>query len=188
MPNIAAAHWSVLASEPAGDYGLFRVTRDRARSPHTGNDHDVLAVHMSDWLTVVPLTAKNALVMVRQYRHGSRSIDLELPGGLLDHRDESPAAGVQRELLEETGYGGGDLISLGKLWPQPAFLSNRIWLFAMTGVAFQGEQILESGEEMEVVIIKPESISERIRSGEIGNAMTICALALAQKHTGNVIF
>ncbi len=126
--------------------------------------------------------------MVRQYRHGSRSIDLELPGGLLDHCDESPAAGVQRELLEETGYGGGDLISLGKLWPQSALLSNRIWVFAMTGVGMQGEQILESGEDIEVVLIKPESIPERIRSDEISNAMTICALALAQKHTGNAIF
>jgi hypothetical protein len=34
-----------------------------------------------DWLMAVPLTLDGKLVMVKQYRHGSRAASLEVPGG-----------------------------------------------------------------------------------------------------------
>ncbi|HEX7156200.1 MAG TPA: hypothetical protein VF229_03240, partial [Burkholderiaceae bacterium] len=82
------APWPLLRSQAVFDAGLFSVSRDRARSPRTGGEHDFHVVHMADWLMVVPLTADGRLVLVRQYRHGSRAISLELPGGLHDHGGE----------------------------------------------------------------------------------------------------
>jgi len=136
---------------------------------------------MVDWLMVVPLTDDNKLVMVRQYRHGSRQNSLEVPGGL---HDGDPAAetaeqGAARELAEETGYGGGTWTFLGQLRPQPALFSNRAWIYLARGVHATGSPAPDAGEDIEVVLLDIGEIPACIASGEINNAMTVAALALA---------
>ena len=171
--------WPLVASEQVLDLGLFRVTRDQARSPRTGGERSFYIVHMTDWLMVVPLTSAGRLVLVRQYRHGAREPGLEVPGGLHDGAGESPEQGAARELVEETGYGGGEFSFLGALRPQPALLSNRAWIYLARGVAKRAEPEPDQGEEFEVVLLDPRDVPSRIARGEISNAMTIAALALA---------
>ncbi len=172
--------WSLVASEPVFDAGLFRVTRDRTRSPRTGTDWDFHVVHMVDWLMVVPVTGDGRLVLVRQYRAGARETGLELPGGLHDVAGEQPAEGAARELTEETGYGGGTLTLLGVLRPQPALLSNRLHVYLARDVVRLVEPCGDPSEDIEVVLIDRDEVWARIGSGEISNAMTVAALALAR--------
>lgn len=171
--------WPLIASEQVFDAGLFRVTRDRARSPRTGGERDFTVIHMADWLMVVPLTSDGKLVLVRQYRHGSREVSLEVPGGLHDGGGERPEEGAARELSEETGYGGGDLVFLGELRPQPALMSNRVWTYLARGVRKTAQPAPDAGEDIEVVLLDPRELPARIAGGAIDNAMTIAALALA---------
>jgi len=172
--------WPQLGSRTVFDAGLFQVTRDRTCSPRTGVERDVYVLHMVDWLMTVPLTAEGALVLVRQYRHGSREASLEIPGGLHDGAGERPEEGAARELAEETGYGGGTLRFLGELRPQPALLSNRVRVYLARGVRRIGAPRPDPGEDLEVLLLDPGEIPERIASGEINNAMTVTALALAR--------
>ena len=172
--------WPRIGSQTVFDGGLFSVTKDRARSPRTGVERDVYVVHMVDWLMTVPLTAEGDLVMVRQYRHGSREASLEIPGGLHDAPGEPPQDGAARELAEETGYGGGVLSLLGALRPQPALLSNRAHIYLAQGVRRSAAPQPDSGEDIEVVLLDPREIPTRIASGEMNNAMTVTALALAR--------
>lgn len=171
--------WPVLDSRPVFDAGLFQVSRDRTRSPRTGGEHEVHIVHMVDWLMVVPLTTEGRLVLVRQYRHGSRAMSLELPGGLHDGRGERPATGAARELAEETGYGGGELCLLGELRPQPALLSNRLWIYLARDVRPTAPPALDPGEDIELVLLDPRELPARLAAGEINNAMVLAALAMA---------
>lgn len=163
------------------DTGLLQVTRDRARSPRTGSERDFHVIRMVDWLMAVPLTEDNKLVMVRQYRHGSRETSLELPGGLHGGHtaDESPEQGAARELAEETGYSGGAWTFLGQLRPQPALFSNRAWIYLARDVRLTGAPELDAGEDIEVALINVREVPARITGGEINNAMTVAALALA---------
>lgn len=171
--------WPVLDSRPVFDAGLFQVSRDRTRSPRTGGEHEVHVIHMVDWLMVVPLTTEGRLVLVRQYRHGSRAMSLELPGGLHDGRGERPETGAARELAEETGYGGGELLLLGALHPQPALLSNRLWIYLARGVRPTTPPALDAGEDIELVLLDPADLPARLAAGEINNAMVLAALAMA---------
>jgi ADP-ribose diphosphatase len=171
--------WPRIASRTVFDGGLFSVTRDRMRSPRTGGERDVYVIHMVDWLMTVPVTAEGDLVMVRQYRHGSREASLEIPGGLHDVVGEPPQEGAARELAEETGYGGGVLSLLGALRPQPALLSNRVHIYLAQGVRRSAAPQPDAGEDIEVVLLDPREIPARIANGEMNNAMTVTALALA---------
>lgn len=173
--------WPLLASEPVFDAGLLQVTRDRARSPRTGGERDFHVIRMVDWLMVVALTEDHKLVMVRQYRHGSRQTSLEVPGGLHDGdaAAENTEQGAARELAEETGYGGGTWSLLGQLRPQPALLSNRAWIYLARKVRVTTPAELDAGEDIEVVLLDTQEIQARIASDEINNAMTVAALGLA---------
>lgn len=172
--------WPRLASRRVFDAGLFRVTRDRTRSPRTGQARDVYVLHMADWLLVVALTTQGRLVMVRQFRHGSREAGLELPGGLADWADEPPGQGAARELVEETGYGGGTWSPLGSLRPQPALLSNRLLVFLARDVRSTAVPEPDAGEDIEVILVDPAELPACVASGEINNATTVAALALAR--------
>lgn len=172
--------WPLIASEQIFGTGLFRVTRDRACSPRTGEVRNFDVVHMVDWLLVVPLTIDGRLVLVRQYRHGSREAGLEVPGGLHDAADARPEEGAARELAEETGYGDGELVLLGELRPQPALLSNRACIYLAKNVQRLSEPKLDAGEDIDVVLIDRCEVPARIGAGEITNAMTIAALGLAR--------
>lgn len=173
--------WPLIASEPVFDAGLMQLVRDRARSPRTGGERDFHLIRMVDWLMVLPLTEENRLVMVRQYRHGSREASLEVPGGLhdSDKTTESPEQGAARELTEETGYSGGTWTFLGQLRPQPALFTNRAWIYLARGVRPTDPPKPDAGEDIEVVLLDLQEIPARISGGEINNAMTVAALALA---------
>jgi len=173
--------WELIASEQVFENRLFRVTCDRARSPRTGGERDFQVIRMVDWLLVVPLTEQGQLVMVRQYRHGSRMASLEVPGGLHDVVGDRPEQGAVRELSEETGYGAGsEPLFLGALFPQPALLANRVWVYLAREVRPVARQQQDAGEDIEVVLLDPRDIPGCIAAGAINSAMTVAALSLAQ--------
>ena len=58
--------WPLIDSEHVFDASLFRVVRDRSRSPRTGGERDFHVIHMADWLMVVPVTVDGKLVLVSQ--------------------------------------------------------------------------------------------------------------------------
>ncbi len=184
---MAIKDWPLVSSEMMHDLGLFRLSRDRAVNPRTKAERDFFVIHLPDWLQVVPLTKGARLVLVRQYRHASRRAGLEVPGGLLDREDPGPAEAAARELREETGYGGGRLVHLLDLWPQPALLNCRARFFVALDVAPQGEMTPDAGEDLEVVLAAPDEVDRMIEDGRIHNAMTVLALKLAREagHLGD---
>jgi ADP-ribose pyrophosphatase len=171
------AEWNVLGRQPALDFGLFKVWRKQARSPRTGLVSEVLSLDFPDWVLVVPVTPAKEIVMVRQYRHGNEEICLELPGGLVDTHDHTPAAAAQRELIEETGFKSERILKLGECFPQPAILSNRCFFYLATDVEKIRAPVLDAAEDIEIVRVPSEHVFEKIETGEITNGMVQLAIS-----------
>jgi ADP-ribose pyrophosphatase len=172
--------WPLLGSTEIFDAGIFRVAKDSACSPRTGMTRDFLVIHIPDFVLAVALTNDRKLILVRQYRHGSRTVSLEVPGGLHDGADETPLQAAARELLEETGYRGGRWLLLGELRPQPAMEANRVWIFLVTGIEARGQAQPDAGEDIEVELLPLARLAACIADGSIDNALTVAALSLAQ--------
>ncbi|CAG1772951.1 partial ADP-ribose pyrophosphatase, partial [uncultured bacterium] len=116
------APWPSISEAQVTDCRIFKVRRVVRRSPRTGAEHDFFVLDAPDWVNVIALTPDRELVMVEQYRHGTQSVDLEIPGGVMDSHDVSPVATGVRELREETGYVGEAARLLGQVRPNPAIL------------------------------------------------------------------
>ena len=118
--------------ETLAETWLFRLRRERFRSRNSGKTHDFYVTHLADGVHAIAITSGQRVVMVRQFRAGSRRDSLETPGGLLDPGEDPCVAGA-RELLEETGYAGDDPELLGAIWPIPASCrcGSAPWSFAM---------------------------------------------------------
>jgi len=172
--------WEVLTSELRYRCGIFAVRCDASRSTGSGQEHDFHVIETNDWVNVVPLTPDRQVVMVRQFRHGIRELTLEVPAGIIDAADESPAVAARRELREETGYGCDTLVPLGVVHPNPAIMNNRCHMFAAHDVTVEGPPQWDKTEEIIVETIPLARIPDLIRSGGISNALTLVAFQLLQ--------
>ncbi len=171
---MAVKIWNVISSKPNRSYGIFSFRTDRARSPRTGLDHDFYILESFPWVNVIPLTPKNEVVLVRQYRHGIRDLTLEIPGGLVEGQD-TPEHAAKKELSEETGYQASEMILLGSVFPNPAFQNNRCYTFLAKDVFLAGKQQLDEKEDIEVVHRSISEIPRLIREGEISHSLVLAA-------------
>jgi ADP-ribose pyrophosphatase len=167
--------WELVASEDLQDCAVFRVRRDQARSPRTGVVHRFYGIEADAWVNVVPVTTAGEVVLVRQYRHGTREVTLEIPGGIVDP-GERPERAAERELLEETGYGGGSLTPLGSVNPNPALFSNRVHTFVARGVEPLREIRNSGTEETSLVLLPVAAVREAVETGRIDHALVVVAL------------
>ena len=167
--------WPVISRKQIGDFGLFSLTQKTVRSPRTGAIKAVQALQFHDWVLVLALTPQEKVVMVRQFRHGTEQICLELPGGLVDSGDDSPELSAQRELLEETGYQANEVRFLGECRPQPAILTNKCLFYLAQGVVRIQSQDLDEGEDIEILEVPLKEIPDKIRIGEIDHGMVLLA-------------
>lgn len=85
-----------------------------------------IKVDAPDWVTII-VEHDGKFLVEKQFRYGSNCDIEEFPCGMVN-KDELPFIAAVRELEEETGYkvDHKDLICLGVVNPNPAFMTNKM--------------------------------------------------------------
>jgi ADP-ribose pyrophosphatase len=167
--------WEKLNSQQLADYRIFTIRQDNRVSPRTGREHQFYVLEAKDWINVIPLTPQGKVVMIHQFRHGTADITLEIPGGIVDDEDGDPAVAARRELLEETGYTAGDIIHIGTVDPNPAFLDNQCHTYLALDVRWMQAPQFDGAEDIAVEEIDLAEIPELIGNGRISHALVVAA-------------
>jgi ADP-ribose pyrophosphatase len=163
-----------IASELAYQAKIFRVTKDTAQLEN-GAEVRRDVVHHSGGVCVVPLTDKNTVLMVKQYRYPMHEITLEIPAGKLEPGEDPSECGL-RELREEAGRTCGKYTSLGKLYPTPAYDTEIIYMYLAEDLSAPEEQDLDEGEFLDVIEIPLEEAVQMVMDNKIPDAKTQLAL------------
>lgn len=167
--------WQRLDSETVYSCRIFSLQKNRSRSPRTNKEHDFFVLDSGDWVNIIPVTADDRVVLIRQYRHGTEDFTLEIPGGMVDQEDPSPLYAARREMQEESGYDSEDIIPLGAIHPNPAIQGNRCHSFLARNVEKRFEPNFDTTEETEVTLAPLADIPDLIRQGQITHALVVVA-------------
>lgn len=151
--------------------------------PKTEEEYEFISFGFVKPFSVViifPITKKNEVVAIRQYRHGSRSVFIELPGGQ-KNPNESAKNAAQKELLEETGHCSEELYALN-LKPLVFEMDNLPVLYdaiLATDCKKIRELNLEETEYAETVLVPLPQWQRMIFDGEIVDSKSIVVTHLA---------
>lgn len=166
--------WKVVSSKIEKTFKIFDLRIDRAVSPRTGKEHEFYIFESKEWVNIIPVTKEREVVLIRQYRHGIGEIILEIPGGIVEEGD-TPLDAAVRELKEETGYSPSEMVYLGVVHANPAFLNNRCHTYLALDSFPDGPQDLDDNEDIEVLLRPLSDIPKLIRDGEISHSLILAA-------------
>ena len=176
--------WKVLETYFPFKTDYLTVQADRCRLPN-GGDIEHYTTLLRPWATIVAVTEKNEVVLVRQYRHSIRQVMIELPAGVIDP-GETPEEGVRRELLEETGYAAGELVSIGAWYTDTGKVNCHVSVFFGRVLGLPRAQHLDADEEIEILLHPGREVLQMIRNGEIRTAAYVAAILKAADYAPEV--
>ena len=113
---------------------------------------------------VVALTPKNEVILFEQFRPGPNKVLKELPGGYIE-KDEDPIAGMQRELLEETGYSGR--VQFVTTCSDDAYSTMVRHCYVATDCIKASEPKSDPKETGKMILMPLEKFRNLLRSGEM---------------------
>ncbi|AOT06498.1 ADP compounds hydrolase NudE [Pseudoalteromonas luteoviolacea] len=129
---------------------------------------------------IVPITAENELLLVREYCAGTHDYQLGFPKGLIDP-GETPVEAGNRELKEEVGFGANEFVDLKTVSLAPSYFKAQMHiLFAKD---LYPEQ-LEGDEPEPLVVVKwpLDDWQSLLDQSDFTEARSVAALLLLQQY------
>jgi len=169
--------WDLQNDDLHADCRIFEVRQRRFKRKSDGLEGDFYVLDTNDWVNVLAITPEQKIVLVRQFRFGSRENSLEPPGGVVEKGEDPIIAGL-RELEEETGYVGENPELLGSVRPNAAILSNRCHVVLVREATKRAQLNFDQHEELVTELYPIVEIKDLVKSGEITHSIGLNSIFL----------
>lgn len=176
------SRWKVLKSTELFSAGWFSLRSDECELPDKRVMPKYYVMDFPDWVNVIAVTPDKQMILVEQYRHAAGEVFVELPGGSTDSRSEDPKSAGLRELLEETGFKGTEVIDCGAHFPNPALMSNRMHTFLVLGCEKVAEPDLDPFEDLQVRMMSVTDAYKKWENGEFTHSIIAASFGRAVRH------
>ena len=168
-------NWEILSSEYLIRRPWLTARRDAVRLPDGTVNPEHYVLEYPYWINVIAITADDKFVFIRQYRHGLREYNYEIPAGVVE-KGESPEEAARRELLEETGFGGGKWEPWMKICGNPSTTDNLTHCFLATGVERLDTQHLEATEDISVHLLSRRQVRDILIADTMRQSLMLAPL------------
>ena len=124
-------------------------------------------IEFPEWVCAIALTPECEIVLIEEYRHGVERLSVELPCGTPEDEGEDMLEAMQRELLEETGYGSEEWHSLGSSTANTARQNNRVHAFLALDAHKVSDQKLDPGEMIRAHVVPWQKFVDDLADGQL---------------------
>ena len=158
--------WEILESTYSFQSPWINVRKDHIRMPSGYEIPDFYVAELNDWVNVIAVTQDGLILIEEQYRHGIKQICYELPAGQVEP-GEDPLQSAKRELVEETGYSGGEWYLYGISVPNASGCNTRCYSFLAMGVERKQMVNIDPSEEIKLYSFSKSEVKELLLTGLI---------------------
>lgn len=177
-PSASRLMWETTSRNRVYDTPIFSLNNVHRKS-QDGREGDFVEIESPQWVNIVPyFVGKDGVprfIMERQFRHGSDSVTLEFPAGLVE-KGESPRDAGLRELEEETGIVAHSFKLIGSVCPNSAFMNNSANFFLAEDLELicnEDERKLDANESIDIISIPVSEVLEKLGTGEMDNGIMV---------------
>ncbi len=163
----------VVTSERIYDGRVIDVRKDVIELPNHRTATREVVEHPGA-AAIVPLLEGEKILVIKQYRHPTEEVLLEIPAGTLKE-NEKPEECASRELMEETGCRAEELNKIVSCYLAPGYSSEVIHIYLAEGIS-QSEREPDADENIQVSTISLHEAEQKIKAGEIRDAKTIIGI------------
>ena len=167
--------WKTLKSVYLFRRPWLTARRDVVQLPNGQINDEFYVLEYPDWVNVIAITPEDQFIFVRQYRYALDIDSTELCAGVIEP-GETPEQGARRELLEETGYGGGQWQEIMTIGQNPSTCNNLTHCFLATDVKKLQNQHLDRTEDIDVVLLSRHEVIDLLNSDKLKQALMLAPL------------
>lgn len=177
-PDAGRLIWETTSRNRVYETPIFGVNRVHRKS-QDGREGDFVEIDSPQWVNVVPYFVGSdgvpRFIMERQFRHGSDSVTLEFPAGLVE-KGESPRDAGLRELEEETGLVAHSFKFIGSVCPNSAFMNNEANFFLAEDLELvhsEETRKLDANESIDIISIPVAEVLDKLGTDEMDNGIML---------------
>ena len=167
--------WKHLKTEDIISLKIFNILEKIYQHPDTKREFRANILDTPDWVNIVGVNSENKILLIRQFRFGTETIELEIPGGIKGE-NETPKDAALRELREETGYRVERIEKAGCVHANPAFMNNKCYTFVATLSEEKGKTDFDPNEIIETEFATISQVKEYLKEVQINNAYCVLGL------------